>query len=178
MQRKSDQKALLGMSHVKSNYKMKDRIKKIMEMQRTTQQDFADQLKIAPATLSSIFTGRTRPTLAIVDAIKSRFPQISTDWLMFGKGDMLVKRDEEAEQSDGENGSENDLLIDCDSASKTEQNNADNSPVNQSIPDYATKSGDVAGFAMKSCEVKQRRITEIRVFYDDQTWETFVPSAG
>ena len=30
---------------------MKDRIKKIMEMQRTTQQDFADQLKIAPATL-------------------------------------------------------------------------------------------------------------------------------
>lgn len=104
MQRKSDQKALLGMSHVKSNYKMKDRIKKIMEMQRTTQQDFADQLKIAPATLSSIFTGRTRPTLAIVDAIKSRFPQISTDWLMFGKGDMLVKRDEEAEQSNGENG--------------------------------------------------------------------------
>lgn len=91
MQRKSDQKALFGMSHVKSNYKMKDRIKKIMEMQRTTQQDFADQLKIAPATLSSIFTGRTRPTLAIVDAIKSRFPQISTDWLMFGKGDMLVK---------------------------------------------------------------------------------------
>ena len=91
---------------------MKDRIKKIMEMQRTTQQDFADQLKIAPATLSSIFTGRTRPTLAIVDAIKSRFPQISTDWLMFGKGDMLVKRDEEAEQSNGENGSENDLLID------------------------------------------------------------------
>ena len=29
---------------------------------------------------------------------------------------------------------------------------------------------------MKSSEVKQRRITEIRVFYDDQTWETFVPS--
>ncbi|WP_278795841.1 helix-turn-helix domain-containing protein, partial [Leyella stercorea] len=113
---------------------MKDRIKKIMEMQRTTQQDFADQLKIAPATLSSIFTGRTRPTLAIVDAIKSRFPQISTDWLMFGKGDMLVKRDEEAEQSNGENGSENDLLIDYDSALKTEQNNADDSPVNQSIP--------------------------------------------
>ena len=80
------------MSHVKSNYKMKDRIKKIMEMQRTTQQDFADQLKIAPATLSSIFTGRTRPTLAIVDAIKSRFPQISTDWLMFGKGDMQIGR--------------------------------------------------------------------------------------
>ena len=178
MQRKSDQKALFGMSYVKSNYKMKDRIKKIMEMQRTTQQDFADQLKIAPATLSSIFTGRTRPTLAIVDAIKSRFPQISTDWLMFGKGDMLVKRDEEAERSDGENAPENDLLIDYDSVSKTEQNNTDNSPVNQSVSNYAAKSGDVAGFAMKSCEVKQRRITEIRVFYDDQTWETFVPSAG
>ena len=85
--------AVFGLPNVKSNCKMKDRIKKIMEMQRSTQQDFADQLKIAPATLSSIFTGRTRPTLAIVDAIKSRYPQISTDWLMFGKGDMLVKQD-------------------------------------------------------------------------------------
>jgi hypothetical protein len=28
---------------------------------------------------------------------------------------------------------------------------------------------------VKTIDKPQRRITEIRVFYDDQTWETFVP---
>lgn len=167
--------AVFGLPNVKSNCKMKDRIKKIMEMQRSTQQDFADQLKIAPATLSSIFTGRTRPTLAIVDAIKSRYPQISTDWLMFGKGDMLVKQDAEGEKSADQNEAENDLLVDADYAPNAEPHYGGFSPV-ESGANHAAKSADVAGFAMKSSEVKQRRITEIRVFYDDQTWETFVSS--
>lgn len=167
--------AVFGLPNVKSNCKMKDRIKKIMEMQRSTQQDFADQLKIAPATLSSIFTGRTRPTLAIVDAIKSRYPQISTDWLMFGKGDMLVKQDAEGEKDADRNEAENDLLVDADYAPNAEPHYGGFSPV-ESGANHAAKSADVAGFAMKSSEVKQRRITEIRVFYDDQTWETFVPS--
>lgn len=167
--------AVFGLPNVKSNCKMKDRIKKIMEMQRSTQQDFADQLKIAPATLSSIFTGRTRPTLAIVDAIKSRYPQISTDWLMFGKGDMLVKQDAEGEKDADRNEAENDLLVDADYAPNAEPHYGGFSPVEPGV-NHTAKSADVAGLAMKSGEVKQRRITEIRVFYDDQTWETFVPS--
>lgn len=167
--------AVFGLPNVKSNCKMKDRIKKIMEMQRSTQQDFADQLKIAPATLSSIFTGRTRPTLAIVDAIKSRYPQISTDWLMFGKGDMLVKQDAEGEKDADRNEAENNLLVDADYAPNAEPHYGGFSPV-ESGANHAAKNADVAGVAMKSSEVKQRRITEIRVFYDDQTWETFVPS--
>lgn len=61
-----------------------------------TQQEFAENIKVAPATLSSIFTGRTAPSLKIVDAIKSRFPDISTDWLLFGRGAMTDYRNSEA----------------------------------------------------------------------------------
>ena len=28
---------------------------------------------------------------------------------------------------------------------------------------------------MNFLDKKERKITEIRIFYDDQTWETFVP---
>ena len=28
---------------------------------------------------------------------------------------------------------------------------------------------------VKNIDIKQRTITEIRIFYSDQTWETFVP---
>ena len=65
---------------------MKDRIKQIMESQHMTQTTFASFIGMAPASLSSIFNERTRPTLNTVEAIKSKIPAISLDWLMFGKG--------------------------------------------------------------------------------------------
>ena len=69
---------------------MKDRIRQIMESQHMTQQVFADFIGLAPATLSSIYNERTRPTISVVEAIKKKIPNISTDWLMFGSGDMYV----------------------------------------------------------------------------------------
>ena len=34
---------------------------------------------------------------------------------------------------------------------------------------------NIAQTAVKYMDKQQRKITEIRIFYDDQTWETFVP---
>ena len=48
---------------------MKDRIRQIMESKHMTQQVFAQFIEMSPASLSSIFSGRTRPTLNIVEAI-------------------------------------------------------------------------------------------------------------
>ena len=64
----------------------KDRIRSIMEDQHMTQQVFADFLQQSPATLSSIFNGRTRPTLQVIDAIKTKIPNISIEWLLYGSG--------------------------------------------------------------------------------------------
>ena len=166
---------------------MKDRIKKIMELQHVTQQEFADKLNIAPATLSSIFTGRTRPTLAIVDAIKTRYPQISTDWLMFGKGNML-----ESGVSGGDNvGSDSQVEAGCLQVVDDNMQAADNNvQVHESAsrdniqPAVVTeqpvcKSRETVAVEVKKCDtIRQRHISEIRIFYDDQTWETFVPKTN
>ena len=69
---------------------MKERIKEVMESQHMTQQVFAQFIEMSPASLSSIFTGRTRPTINIVEAIKRKIPNLNTDWLMFGIGEMYV----------------------------------------------------------------------------------------
>ena len=53
---------------------MKDRIKKVMESQHMSQQTFALSIGMSPASLSSIFNGRTKPTLNIVEAIKDKIP--------------------------------------------------------------------------------------------------------
>ena len=58
-----------------------------------SQQNFAAQLGVAPATISSIFTGRTNPTNKHVQAIHKAFPEIDTNWLMFGEGEMMISLD-------------------------------------------------------------------------------------
>lgn len=45
---------------------------------------------MSPASLSSIFNGRTNPTNNHVQAIHRAFPVVNVSWLMFGEGDMFV----------------------------------------------------------------------------------------
>lgn len=67
---------------------MKERIRLIQEQLGLSQIEFANKLGISPASLSSIYTGRTNPTNNHVMAIHKAFPQINVNWLMFGEGDM------------------------------------------------------------------------------------------
>ena len=141
-----------------------------------TQQVFADYIQQSPATLSSIFNGRTRPTLNIVEAIKKKIPNISTDWLMFGAGEMYLPENEASDQE--ENASNGPLqiqnpMLDFDAIpSPTPQNGVQQLSNSNSVRNTRL---DLERQEVKTLDKPQRRITEIRVFYDDQTWETFVP---
>lgn len=154
-----------------------------MESQKMTQQEFADYIKIAPATLSSIFTGRTRPTLSVVEAVKNRFPNISTDWLMFGSGPMLKEGVAEggAEAVAGRDKSAADAMAESSGAGSAtaDQYAGDHGQTAEPSGAAPAKSSgtvsDTRVVEVKKCDMRQRRISEIRIFYDDQTWETFVP---
>lgn len=149
---------------------MKDRIRKVMESQHMTQQVFAEFIQIAPATLSSIFTGRTRPTLTIVEAIKNKIPNISTDWLLFGNGDMYIDGEdaELSEKTQDDSGRVTERMLDFDDQQPSPS--VKPSPVSGVQFSYSDTKNIVKNF-----DKPQRKITEIRIFYDDQTWETFVP---
>src|SRR5574344_2099463 len=73
---------------------MKDRIKQLMEAQHMNQQTFATYTGIGTASLSSIFNGRTRPTLNHVDAIIEKFPNVNPLWLLKGIGGMMLSADD------------------------------------------------------------------------------------
>ena len=162
---------------------MKDRIRQIMESQHMTQQVFADFIGLAPATLSSIYNERTRPTISVVEAIKKKIPNISTDWLMFGSGDMYVASPASPAPADSlfsaEEGGVNGGQIVQNPMLDFDQPQAP-TPQQGSQPPYSFNSVKSTPSNIERTEVKiidkpQRRVTEIRVFYDDQTWECFVP---
>ena len=153
---------------------MKDRIRQIMESQHMTQQVFADYIGLAPATLSSIFNGRTRPTLNVVEAIKKKIPNINTDWLMFASGEMYLQENTPSPTPSEEAQNGQLQMFDFDpSPSPTPQNAA---PAPQNINSVKSTHPEILREELKIVDKPQRRVQEIRVFYDDQTWETFVPA--
>ena len=144
---------------------MKDRIKLIMESQHMTQQAFSKFTGISAAVLSGIFTRRTKPTINQVEAIRKKIPNISLAWLLFGEGSMYdterqdvleIQHEAPAPTLSEGNGETHE--------GKTKKNNG------QGLTD---KENTISG--QKKIDILKRRITEIRVFYDDNTYEAFVP---
>lgn len=136
---------------------MKDRIYQLMKYQGMSQKEFASTLCIAEGTLSGIFTGRTRPTNNIVNAIHECFPRISINWLMFGEGEMLL--DGSSSQPSDMAAEQSDLFASGTTPSAEVNSTPASAPQIQEVVKYIDKP--------------QRKITEIRVFYDDGTFETF-----
>ena len=65
---------------------MKERILKILENENISAAKFADILGVQRSSISHIISGRNKPSLDFVQKILSKFPQINSDWLLFGKG--------------------------------------------------------------------------------------------
>lgn len=66
----------------------RDRLFKIMESQGINAKQFALELGVSAGTLSNIFGGRNKPSLELLENALQRFPFISSDWLILGKGEM------------------------------------------------------------------------------------------
>ncbi len=145
-----------------------------MENQHMTQKVFAKFIGISESTLSSVFNGKTNPTVQMIDAIHQHLPKVSTNWLMWGEGNMYSDQSTAApsQSAPATKGSDN----------TPEGNETSPAP---SLFD-ALREGQQDGVArtpknieqtiVKYIDKPQRKITEIRIFFDDQTWETFLPS--
>lgn len=163
---------------------MKERILQIMRKENMTQQDFAKAIEVSPASLSNIFNGKTNPTNNHVNAIHRRFPNISINWLMFGEGDMyttvanktneavgpLWESLEERTVSSPESGNTGGttLRTNASGALSDVKENAGNAETQAD-----TAATPVVREIVKYIDKPQRRITEIRIFFDDGTFEVF-----
>ena len=150
---------------------MKDRIFQIMKQEGLNQKEFAATTGISPATLSSIFNGRTSPTLNHAEALHRRFPKLNMSWLMFGEGDMYIKPQESTAQ--GGMNQEDDAFA----SSYSEVVGGDDAQsASSGLPfdvNGGTPRSPVVREVVKFIDKPQRKITEIRIFFDDGTFETF-----
>lgn len=64
---------------------MVERIKKIMDKEGCISSIFADTINVNKGTIAHILSGRNNPSLDVVQKILETYPNINSDWLLFGK---------------------------------------------------------------------------------------------
>ncbi len=170
------------------NENLKDRIKEIMDSKHMNNKVFATETGINEGTLSLLLRGKTQPTLKHYEAIHTRFPDIAMEWLFDGKGPMYQN------QAPTESGADTSVnhpqtITSINNSMSGEASSLDNAAQgigggsNVRPSTLFDQSGYKGGFGdqghdkniVKILNNRQRKITEIRVFFDDQTWESFVP---
>lgn len=67
---------------------MDKRLQQFLDAENISQAQLAETLGVARAGISHILSGRNKPGFDFLESMATRFPQISMDWLLTGKGRM------------------------------------------------------------------------------------------
>lgn len=172
------------------------RLQQFLSAENITQAQFADSLGITRASISHILAGRNKPSFDFLSGVLRRYPNLSIDWLIAGKGRMYRTPAAElfaAEQSGilapdspvepDYSRSENYLPRDTESSGGLTANSSPNSaPLNAREADNPGPNGEQSGNTAPTNgtaasantpqrPAAQRRIARITVFYDDGTYQ-------
>jgi len=139
---------------------MKERIEKIMEYKQLTAAVFADRIGIQRSTLAHILNGRNNPSLDVVMKIHQCFTDINLQWLIDGIGSMV-------------NTSLSNNKDDYDLFSNPREQINNKSQISKDIPLQDSAKPQETKEVVRYIEKPSRRITEIRIFYEDNSFEIF-----
>jgi transcriptional regulator with XRE-family HTH domain len=68
---------------------MKERIIEFLRAENKSSSQFAEEIGVQPSGISHIISGRNKPSLDFIIKMLEKYPYISTEWLLFGRGDMF-----------------------------------------------------------------------------------------
>ena len=152
---------------------IKERIKKLMEHEQMTAAAFADSIGVAQATISHTLGDRNKyPSTDFIMRLHERFNYISLDWLLTGKGEMISNESNNSttqENLDYSLFNTSNAILPMNTPGKMENRKE------TSIGTPLTATKDIVKQEVIYKELPARKITEIRVFFDDNTYQIFKP---
>jgi DNA-binding XRE family transcriptional regulator len=156
---------------------MVNRIFTFIESLQLTPTEFADTIGVSRASISSIKTGRTQPTLSLVEKIKQRFPEIDINWLILGEGDAPIANRSESETelfSDDEVKAEIEVtqtLSNDDTANEYQAVYIAETP--RKIEEEPQMVNQETNVPVQSTIERKRSVKKVILLYDDGSFEEF-----
>lgn len=149
---------------------IKERFKMVMDREKLTAGAFAESIGVAQATISHILGPRNKyPSTEVILRLHQRYNDINLEWLLTGKGNM-------SNDPDSPEKGELDYPLFAESA----ENPSNGTEERENRKEIALETSPNAPKEIVKQEIiykerPPRKITEIRIFFDDNTYETFKP---
>lgn len=173
-----------------------DRLKEFINYLAIPVTKFADNCGIPRPTLSQLTNGRNKSVRnELIEKIHTAYPNLNTLWLMFGEGDMLLNKN--IQTSEPQNTGSIDFGVSQSAISEldmprlnfdgeTEENNPEIYTTTDRIPSMsagesinfsAPKNPDSVSPAVTITPDNSKRVVNIIVYYNDNTFESFSPAS-
>lgn len=159
---------------------MKERILQLLDIENLSPSKFADIIGVQRSSVSHVLSGRNKPSFDFLQKTLKAFPGMKADWLMLGTGPMYERmgRDVQADlfEGSGDMGAEGTEI-------KEEKRAVDNDEPGVSSGFEYEKEGvddqhetDVKEHSENKEKTEKRKIIQVMILYDDDTFTTFRPS--
>lgn len=160
----------------------KERIEFIIKEMALSNVEFSQLTGIAPATISHITSGRSKPTLPIFKSIMEAFPDLNPEWVFMGVGSIYKNKENEkvvSQESQQYSNGTLDLFASESLANTPSKKYVEPAKGKPSVAD-GVKPTDMLGIKdvirssmEEAISQRRRQIVEVRIFFDDGTYEAF-----
>ena len=144
---------------------MKERIIEFLKRENKSSAQFALEIGVQPSSISHIISGRNNPSLDFIMKMLSKYPDLSADWLLFGKGHML-REDTFGDLFDTQSITQSDRPAKV-SGDSLISNNRENEGTYRNEPDIDER---------KRPEDTPGKVKRIICFFGDNTFTEYFPS--
>jgi len=144
----------------KSKEVVVERFKEIMEKLEMDATTLSKKIGVEPSSISHILSGRNKPSFNFLSKLAETFPQLNINWLVTGKGEMLIDKNINYVKQKGES-SENQLggLFSENIDTQVQNNPNENNKPTTTLSDQSVQ--------------QKVSIDKVIIFYTDGTFEYY-----
>jgi DNA-binding XRE family transcriptional regulator len=150
---------------------MKDRILAIIQEEEMTNAKFAQEIGVQSSSISHITSGRNNPSIDLIVKILNRFPGISAEWLLQGKGKMY--KYENDQQHITSNPEKADLFTNRFDASKEKLINSNQNIASETLSEPIHRLSDESPAPYRNASEKQ--VEKVIILYSDKSFSEYLP---
>ncbi len=146
---------------------MKDRILAFLQSENKSYAQFAEEIGVQPSGISHILSGRNNPSLDFVIKMLQKYTSLSSEWLLFGTGNMYKSTSQPTLF-------DNELFVNennSDSGGHKNMVNKDEIPAVE-IKEVITAENEPENVSESK---RSRRLSHVIMFYSDKTFTEYRP---
>lgn len=160
---------------------MVSRLQDVLDYSQLSPTEFAEKIEIQRSTISHILNGRNKPSLDFLMKVKDKFPEISWDWLILGKGKMTDFPASE-ESKTAPTPAKAAMKSFAPSSVSNEENYSGKSSAAIATPALSmpaavseTTAAQYGPHPLPTMAENKKTVSRVMLFFTDGTFETFTP---